>query len=66
MSLLRALEVNELAPDVRPIYDEVRSAFDLPYVPTIFKAAAGNSTYLREMWDDLYEVACSKEFHDAA
>ncbi len=66
MSLLRALEVNEVAPDLRPIYDEVRSAFDLPFVPTIFKAAAGNSTYLREMWEDLYEVACSKEFHAAA
>ncbi|ABF39791.1 hypothetical protein Acid345_0786 [Candidatus Koribacter versatilis Ellin345] len=66
MSLQRALEVNELAPDLRPIYDEVRSAFDMPYVPTIFKAAAGNSTYIREMWDDLYEVACSKEFHASA
>jgi Halocarboxylic acid dehydrogenase DehI len=66
MSLNRALEVNELSPDLRPIFEEVRCAFDLPFVPTIFKVAAGNSTYLREIWDDLYEVANSKEFHAAA
>ena len=66
MSLHRALELNELSPDLRPIYDEVRSAFDLPFVPTIFKVSAGNATYLREMWEDLYEVAASKEFHAAA
>jgi hypothetical protein len=66
MSLSRALEVNELAPPLRPIYEEIRSALDLPFVPTIFKVAAGNSAYLREMWDDLYEVACSQEFHAAA
>jgi hypothetical protein len=66
MSLARALEVSELAPDLRPIYENVRSALDLPFVPSIFKVAAGNSEYLRELWDDLYEVACSKEFHEAA
>lgn len=66
MSLTRALESKEIAPDLRPIYDEVRSALDLPFVPTVFKVAAGNSTYLREMWEDLYEVASSKEFYDAA
>jgi hypothetical protein len=66
MSLARALDVSEVAPDLRPIYDGIRSALDLPYVPTIFKVAAGNSEYLREIWDDLYEVACSREFHAAA
>lgn len=66
MSLVRALEVNELAPELRPIYENIRSALDLPFVPSIFKIAAGNSEYLREMWDDLYEVACSKEFNEAA
>lgn len=66
MSLTRALEVNEVAPPLRPIYEEVRSALDLPFAPTIFKVAAGNSYYLREMWEDLYEVACSREFHAAS
>lgn len=66
MSLTRAYEANELAPDLQPIYEEVRAAFDLPFVPTIFKVAAGNPRYLREMWEDLYEVACSREFHAAA
>jgi hypothetical protein len=66
MSLARALEVNEVASDVRPIYEEIRSALDLPFVPTLFKVAAGNPKYLREMWEDLYEVACSREFHAAA
>ncbi len=65
MSLVRALEASEVAPDLRPIYEEIRSALDLPYVPTLFKVAAGNSQYLREMWEDLYEVVCSKEFHAA-
>lgn len=66
MSLVRALEVSEVAPDLRPIYEEIRSALDLPFVPTVFKVAAGNSPYLREMWEDLFEVACSKEFHSAS
>jgi hypothetical protein len=66
MSLTRALEVNEVVEDLRPIYEEIRSALDLPFVPTVFKVAAGNPKYLREMWEDLYEVACSREFHAAA
>jgi hypothetical protein len=66
MSLTRAFEVNEVAGDLRPIYEEIRTALDLPFVPTIFKVAAGNPKYLREMWEDLYEVAASREFHAAA
>ena len=66
MSLTRALEVNEVAPDIRPIYEEIRSALDLPFVPTLFKVAAAHPKYLREMWEDLFEVACSREFHAAA
>jgi hypothetical protein len=66
MPLARALEVAELAPDLRPIYEEVRTALDLPFVPTVFKASAGNPEYLRAMWEDLIEVASSREFHSAA
>jgi len=66
MPLVRALELNEVTPDLRPVYDQIRHSLDIPYVPTIFKVAAGNSAYLREVWDDLYDVACSKEFHAAA
>lgn len=66
MSLTRAFEANELSPEVRPIYDEIRHALDVPYVPTVFKLAAGIPEYVREMWEDLYEVACSREFHAAA
>lgn len=66
MSLQRALEANELAPGLRPIYEEIRTGLDLPFVPTLFKVAAGNPEYLREMWEDLYEVVCSSEFHEAA
>ena len=66
MSFSRALEYHQLEPDLRPIYEEVRSALDLPFVPTLFKVLANQPLYLREMWDDLYEVACSREFHAAA
>lgn len=66
MPLARALEINELAPDLRPIYEEIRTALDLPFVPTILKVAAGNSEYFREMWEDLFDVAASTEFHAAA
>ncbi|HEY3930286.1 MAG TPA: halocarboxylic acid dehydrogenase DehI family protein [Candidatus Koribacter sp.] len=66
MSLSRALEYHQIEPDLRPIYEEVRSALDLPFVPTLFKVLANQPVYLREMWDDLYEVGCSREFHIAS
>lgn len=66
MSLSRSYEENEVGGEIRRIYSEVRSAFDLPFVPTIFKTAAGMPDYLKLMWRDLGPVASSKEFYRAS
>lgn len=66
MSLNRVFEEHEVSPELRNIYREIRAAFDLPYVPTIFKAVAGCPEYLRTMWRDLESVASSREFQAAA
>jgi hypothetical protein len=66
MPLSRIYEDRELsAEDVR-IYGEVRSAFDLPYVPSLFKMLAGCPEYLRLAWRDLEPVVSSREFATTA
>lgn len=66
MPLTRAYEEHEVGPDIARIYADIRSSFDLPFVPTIFKTAAGNPDYLKTMWRDLGPVAASREFQNAA
>lgn len=66
MALTRAYEEHEVTPELRRLFGSVRSSFDLPFVPTIFKLLAGMPQYLRRMWDDLDDVVCSKEFRSAA
>lgn len=66
MSLSRVFEPNEVSPEVRRTYDEIRAAFDLPYVPSIFKILAGCPEYLRIAWRDLGTVASSREFLTSA
>ena len=66
MALTRAYEEHEVTPELRRLYSSVRSGFDLPFVPTIFKLLAVSPDYLRKMWDDLSHVVCSKEFQAAA
>ncbi len=66
MSLNRLFEEHEVAPEVRRIYDDVRSSFDLPFVPTLFKVLAAQPEYLKLMWDDLGPVARSREFQTSA
>lgn len=66
MSLTRAFEEHEVGPELRRIYQEARTALDLPFTPTLFKVVAGVPDYLKLMWADLGPVARSKEFHAAA
>ncbi len=66
MALTRAYEEHEVPPELRRLYSSVRNAFDLPFVPTLFKVLAGNPSYLRRMWDDLEHVVCSREFQSAS
>jgi hypothetical protein len=48
------------------MYANIRSAFDLPFVPTVFKLSAGIPQYLKVLWKDLEGVVCSREFETAA
>lgn len=66
MPYTRAYEEHEVGSDLRRIYSEVRCAFDLPYVPTIFKLLAACPEYARMVWKDLGPVASSREFQTAA
>ena len=66
MPLTRAFEEQEVSPELRRIYGEARTTLDLPFVPTLFKVLAGAPEYLKLVWDDLAQVAGSREFHAAA
>jgi hypothetical protein len=66
MSLTRAYEEHEVPPEIRRMYASIRAGFDLPFVPTIFKLAAGMPQYLKAVWKDLESVACSREFEAAS
>ncbi len=66
MALNQILEEQELPPELKAIYADVRASFDLPFVPNVFKLAAGSPEYLKIMWSDLGPVVRSKEFHSAS
>lgn len=66
MALTRVYEENEVGPELRRVYADIRSSLDLPFVPSVFKLCAGIPEYLKLMWDDLGPVARSKEFQVAA
>jgi hypothetical protein len=66
MALTRAYEEHEVTPEIRRMYANIRAGFDLPYVPTIFKLAAGMPQYLKVVWKDLEGVVASREFDTAA
>jgi hypothetical protein len=65
VSLTRMYEEPEVSADLRRIYDDVRTSFDIPWVPSVFKLSAGVAPYLHTMWGDLGSVARSKEFQVA-
>jgi len=66
MALNRAYEEHEVPPEIRRMYSSIRNAFDLPFVPTVFKLSAGIPQYLKLVWKDLESVASSREFETAA
>ena len=66
MALTRAYEEHEVTPEIRRMYANIRTAFDLPFVPTVFKLSAGIPQYLKVIWKDLESVVCSREFESAA
>jgi hypothetical protein len=66
MPLNRIFEASEVSPEVRRIFEEIRIALDLPYVPSILNLLAGNPEYLRVAWKDLGLVATSREFMASA
>jgi hypothetical protein len=66
MPFSRLYEESEVSPETAQIYDEIEAAFDLPYVPSLFKVLAGCPEYLRLAWRDLGNVVKSREFQAAA
>ncbi|HET9181790.1 MAG TPA: halocarboxylic acid dehydrogenase DehI family protein [Candidatus Angelobacter sp.] len=66
MAFTRAFEEQEVSPEVRRTYADIRSSFDLPFVPTVFKLISACPAYLKGMWRDLGQVAYSREFQGAS
>src|SRR3569832_824352 len=66
MPLTRIFEEHEVGPEIRRIYSEVRTNFDLLFVLLVFLVLAGDPDYLKLMWRDLGPVAASREFRQAA
>lgn len=66
MAFTRAFEEQEVSPEVRRAYGEIRSGFDLPFVPTVFKRISACPAYLKGMWRDLGPIAGSREFQAAS
>ena len=66
MALTRVYEEDEVGPELRRRYADVRNSLDLPFVPTLFKLVAGIPEYFKVMWDDQGPVARSREFQTAA
>lgn len=66
MPLTRIYEEREVSSEAARIYSEIRSAFDLPFVPSLFKVLAGCPEYLRLVWKDLESVVSSREFDTSA
>lgn len=66
MSLTRLFEEQEVAPELRRVYGDIRASFDLPFVPSMFKLLAGSPDYLKIAWNDLGPVARSREFQTAS
>ncbi|MDT8069707.1 MAG: halocarboxylic acid dehydrogenase DehI family protein [Terriglobia bacterium] len=62
MPLDRLYEESEVSPEAAQIYGEIKAAFDLPYIPSLFKVLAGCPEYFRLAWKDLGPVAKSREF----
>ena len=42
MFLNRTYDEHQVGPELRRIYTEIRTSFDLPLVPTLFKLTAAN------------------------
>src|SRR5579884_1753475 len=66
MAFSRLHEEFDVSPELRRVYADVRDSFDLPFVPSLFKALAASPEYLRALWDDLGPVVRSREFRSAA
>lgn len=66
MPFSRLYEETEVSSETAQVYDEIKAAFDLPYVPSLFKVLVGCPEYFRLAWKDLANVVKSREFHVAA
>jgi hypothetical protein len=66
MALTRVWEEDEVGPELQRTFSDIRYSLDLPFVPTLFKLAAGVPDYLKILWADLGPVARSREFAGAS
>ncbi|GIX26169.1 MAG: hypothetical protein KatS3mg123_0050 [Burkholderiales bacterium] len=53
MATVAYVEETAANHDVKLVYDEIKKAFGLPFVPNLFKAMANHPAYLRATWQRL-------------
>ena len=53
MPTVKLVAESEAHGKVKEIYDEIKKYFDIPFVPNIFRAMAGNPDHLEATWQRL-------------
>jgi uncharacterized peroxidase-related enzyme len=56
VATVKFVEEAEAAPDVQAIFQEIKQAFGLPFVPNLFRAMAHNPAYLGATWNRVKSV----------
>jgi AhpD family alkylhydroperoxidase len=56
MATVKFVEESEAQPEVRAIFQEIKEAFGLPFVPNLFRAMAHNPVYLGATWNRIKGV----------
>lgn len=56
MPVVRYVEEEDASPSVQAIYRDIKSTFDLPFVPNLFKVMAHHPAYLEVTWTKVKTV----------
>jgi len=56
MPTVSMVEYDDAGPEVRAIFDEIKAARGIDFVPNVWKTLAAHPPTLRRIWNDLEEV----------
>ncbi len=55
-AFIRMIEESEATGKVKEIYDEIKKALDIDFVPNMYKAIANNPSYLDITWKKIQDI----------